>query len=58
MQAVIDAAIEIGLDQVTLKQVAERIGVAPATLYMHVGNRDELVRLATELNRLVGQFKL
>jgi AcrR family transcriptional regulator len=47
MQAVIDAAIEIGLDQVTLKQVAERIGVAPATLYMHVRNRDELVRLAT-----------
>ncbi|MEQ1438838.1 helix-turn-helix domain-containing protein [Fontimonas sp. SYSU GA230001] len=45
-QAIIDAAIEIGLDGVTLKQVADRLGVAVATLYRHVRNRDELVRLA------------
>ncbi|HEY1077325.1 MAG TPA: helix-turn-helix domain-containing protein [Fontimonas sp.] len=45
-QAIIDAAIEIGLDGVTLKQVADKLGVAVATLYRHVSNRDELVRLA------------
>lgn len=45
-QAIIEAAIEIGLDGVTLKQVADRLGVAVATLYRHVRNRDELVRLA------------
>lgn len=45
-QAIIDAAIEIGLDGVTLKQVADKLGVAVATLYRHVRNRDELMRLA------------
>lgn len=45
-QAIIQAAIEIGLDGVTLKQVADRLGVAVPTLYRHVRNRDELVRLA------------
>ncbi|MFA5941046.1 MAG: helix-turn-helix domain-containing protein [Sinimarinibacterium sp.] len=45
-QAIIEAAIQIGLDGVTLKQVADRLGVAVATLYRHVRNRDELVRLA------------
>ena len=43
---IIAAAIEIGLDKVTLKQVADRLGVGIATLYRHVRNRDELVRLA------------
>ena len=45
-QAIIAAALEIGLDGVTLKQVADRLGVAMATLYRHVRNRDEMVRLA------------
>ncbi len=45
-QDIIAAAIEIGLDKVTLKQVADRLGVGIATLYRHVRNRDELVRLA------------
>ncbi len=45
-QAIIRAAIEIGLEGVTLKQVADRLGVAVPTLYRHVRNRDELVRLA------------
>jgi AcrR family transcriptional regulator len=43
---IIDAAREIGLEAVTLKDVADRLGVALATLYRHVKNRDELVRLA------------
>lgn len=45
-QAIIEAAIAIGLEDVTLKQVADRLGVAVPTLYRHVRNRDELVRLA------------
>jgi AcrR family transcriptional regulator len=45
-QAIIRTAIEIGLEGVTLKQVADRLGVAVPTLYRHVRNRDELVRLA------------
>jgi len=44
--AIIEAAREIGLERVTLKEIADRLGVALATLYRHVKNRDELVRLA------------
>lgn len=46
-QVILDAAIEIGLAGVTLKQVAERLGVTIAALYRHIGSRDELVRRAT-----------
>jgi AcrR family transcriptional regulator len=45
-RAIIQAAIDIGLEGVTLKQVADRLGVAVPTLYRHVRSRDELVRLA------------
>lgn len=45
-QDIIAAAIDIGLEGVTLKQVADRLDVAVATLYRHVRDRDELVRLA------------
>ncbi len=45
-QAIIAAALEIGLEGVTLKQIADRLDVAQATLYRHVRNRDELMRLA------------
>ncbi|HZP10863.1 MAG TPA: helix-turn-helix domain-containing protein [Nevskiaceae bacterium] len=44
--AIIEAAREIGLERVTLKEIADKLGVALATLYRHVKNRDELVRLA------------
>lgn len=46
VQAIVAAAIDIGLETVSFKQIADRLGVAPATLYRHVHNRDELVRLA------------
>lgn len=47
VQAIVAAAIEIGLETVSFKQIADRLGVAQATLYRHVHNRDELLRLAT-----------
>ncbi|NGY04462.1 TetR/AcrR family transcriptional regulator C-terminal domain-containing protein [Solimonas terrae] len=45
-QAMIDAALQIGLDRVTLKAVAEIVGVSVSTLYRQVGSCDELIRLA------------
>lgn len=43
---ILDAAIAIGLDGVTLRAVAEHLEIGVATLYRHVRNRDEMVRLA------------
>jgi AcrR family transcriptional regulator len=43
---IVQAAIEIGLARVTLKEVALRLGVTAPALYRHVKNRDELVKLA------------
>ncbi|HEY3701641.1 MAG TPA: TetR family transcriptional regulator [Acidimicrobiales bacterium] len=41
-------AAEVGLDRVTMKAVADRLGVSVPGLYHHVGSRDDLVRLAAE----------
>ena len=46
VQSIIAAALEIGLEHASLKQIADRLNVAPATLYRHVRNRNELLRLA------------
>lgn len=43
---IVAAAIEIGLEKVTLRQVADHLGVAVPTLYRHIRGRDELVRMA------------
>jgi len=42
------AAFEIGLGQVTMKAVAEHLGVSVPGLYHHVDGRDDLMRLAAE----------
>lgn len=42
------AAYEIGLDRVTMKAVAERLGVSVPGLYHHVEGRDDLMRLGAE----------
>ncbi|MDB5972727.1 MAG: TetR/AcrR family transcriptional regulator [Hydrocarboniphaga sp.] len=47
LQLIVDAALAIGLDRVSLPMVADRLGVGSSTLYRHVRNRDELLRLAT-----------
>jgi AcrR family transcriptional regulator len=42
------AADEIGLDNITMKGVADRLGVSVPGLYHHVDGRDDLMRLAAE----------
>lgn len=46
--AIADAAHEIGLEDLTLKAVADRLGVGVPSLYHHIGGRDELLQLAAE----------
>lgn len=43
---IVQAAIAIGLARVTIKEVAQRLGVTAPALYRHVKNRDEIVKLA------------
>jgi AcrR family transcriptional regulator len=47
-QAIAEAAVAVGLEDLTLKAVAARLGVSVPSLYHHVENRDDLVRLAAE----------
>jgi AcrR family transcriptional regulator len=42
------AAYEIGLDRVTMKAVADQLGVSVPGLYHHVEGRDDLMQLAAE----------
>jgi AcrR family transcriptional regulator len=42
------AGAEIGLERVTMKAIADHLGVSVPGLYHHVRGRDELVRLAAE----------
>jgi AcrR family transcriptional regulator len=42
------AAYEVGLDRVTMKAVADRLGVSVPGLYHHVDGRDDLMRLGAE----------
>jgi AcrR family transcriptional regulator len=43
---IVRTAIEIGLARVTVKGVAERLGVTSPALYRHVRNRDDIINLA------------
>lgn len=47
-QMIARAAHDIGLDHVTMKAVADRLGVSVPGLYHHVDGRDDLMRLAAE----------
>jgi AcrR family transcriptional regulator len=47
LEAVLDAAEEIGLADVTMRRLAQHLGVGLATLYRYVSDRDALVRLLT-----------
>jgi len=46
LQQVLDAALAVGLDRLTMGAVAQHLGVAKAVLYSYVDSREELTRLA------------
>ena len=45
-----EAAHELGLDGLTLKAVADHLGVSIAALYHHVEGKEDLMRLAAEFS--------
>jgi AcrR family transcriptional regulator len=47
-QMIAEAADEIGLEQLTLKAVADHLGVSIAALYHYVDGKDDLLRLAAD----------
>ncbi|WP_163504827.1 TetR/AcrR family transcriptional regulator [Fodinicola acaciae] len=57
-QEIIDAALEIagrdGVPAVSMRAVAEKIGVTPMALYPHIGNKDGL--LDAMIGRLLGSL--
>ena len=46
LDQVLDTALELGLDDLTMAAVANRLGVGVAVLYSYVKNREELLRFA------------
>jgi len=46
--AIAEAVLDLGLDGISMKAVADHLGVSVAGLYHHVGNRRELLVLAAE----------
>lgn len=46
LDQIIEAALAVGLNRLTMAAVAEKLGVAKALLYGYVGGREELVQLA------------
>lgn len=59
-EAIVDAAMAIvdreGLDGLTMRAVAEALGTGPASLYAHVGSKDELLEMLME--RVLGEVTL
>jgi AcrR family transcriptional regulator len=49
-QMIAEAAHRVGLEGLTLKAVADELGVSIAALYHHVDGKDSLLRLAAELS--------
>lgn len=46
LEQVLDAAVELGLEDLTMAAVAKRLGVGVAVLYSYVKSREELLRFA------------
>ena len=51
MDEIVEAALQVGLDRLTMRRLAARLGVGASTLYYHLESRDEL-------NILVGGYLL
>ncbi|MDD3797567.1 MAG: TetR family transcriptional regulator [Novosphingobium sp.] len=47
LDQILEAALKVGLQDLTMEAVARELGVAKAVLYNYVGNREELVQLAS-----------
>jgi AcrR family transcriptional regulator len=58
--AIIDAALRVldreGVDRLSMRQVGEELGTGQATIYWHVRNKSELLRLVAE--RAVAEVRL
>lgn len=54
--AAVDCIERDGLDALTIRAVAQRLGSSPMALYRHVADRDELI--ARSVDHVVGQFEL
>jgi AcrR family transcriptional regulator len=59
-EAIVEAALALvgreGLDALSMRRVAAELGTGPASLYVHVANKDELLELM--LDRVVGLVEL
>jgi AcrR family transcriptional regulator len=42
-ERIVEAALDVGLESLTMRRVAERLGVHPSALNYHVAGRDELL---------------
>src|SRR3979490_1108511 len=42
-ERIVEAAIDVGLESLTMRRVAERLGVHPSALNYHVASREELL---------------
>jgi AcrR family transcriptional regulator len=55
----VDAALDIvdreGLDALTMRTVAHALGTGPASLYAHVGSKEQLIELVVE--RVIGEVR-
>jgi AcrR family transcriptional regulator len=49
-EQIVEAAHEIGIDNLTMKTVADHLGVSVPGLYHYVRGKDDLMRLAAELS--------
>ena len=49
-EMIAEAAHELGLEGLTLRDVADHLGVSIAALYHHVSSKDDLMRVAAELS--------
>lgn len=47
LDQILEAALKIGLQDLTMEAVARELGVAKGVLYNYVGNREELIQLAS-----------
>jgi TetR/AcrR family tetracycline transcriptional repressor len=56
VEAALDLLQEAGLDALSTRRLAERLGVKSPALYWHVHNKDELLALATDA--ICGQMRL